>query len=45
MSGEYDLEYQRQNALNLAYLEEHEECEEENEAEKLISGKRIFRQE
>ena len=44
-SDEADLKYFRQNALNLTYMEENEECEEENEAEKLISGKKIFRQE
>ena len=42
-SDEADIKYGRQNALNLTYLEENEECEEENEAEKLISGEKIFR--
>ena len=34
-SDEADIKYGRQNALNLTYLEENEECEEENEAEKV----------
>lgn len=42
-SDEADIKYGRQNALNLTYLEENEECEEENEAEKLKTGEKIFR--
>ena len=41
-SDEENIEYERQKALNLAFLEEYEESGDENETEKLQSGTDMF---
>ena len=42
MSEEEYLEYERQKALNLAFLDEYEESGDENETAKLQSGMNMF---
>ena len=42
MSEEEYIEYERQKALNLAFLDEYEESGDENETAKLQSGMNMF---